>query len=333
MSREPGAATGPATADVGPRVGSVGGYRLCESCGFQLFGSIIHRDPGLGLLVVRCPECGHVEAGSEPPRLTKRRNAGSQLVAYIWLMMKLGVLVLIVSATQLIAAGMTSASTTRYAQELTKAHEAALKDALAATDDHALVVAEFGLPAFLADPTYASQLLTYGYIGEKWIDANAAEQLERHGGRIGAVDWSAFAASGLLGLWLLPLGPLLALLLPHLRTRVLLRFAPGIIIVSLAVTLVAGYGFNTWSGFGYGYYYTSQIVEKQIGMLPAVAATAFCAVPLILALLPGRIVARAAVRILLRPELRAPFQDLWLRDGLAIPGFSRPPARPSRRQP
>jgi hypothetical protein len=59
---------------------------FCEACGYNLHGQIVTRDPRLGILICRCPECGRHHAagtGTSAARIWLKRLGTFLLVAWV----------------------------------------------------------------------------------------------------------------------------------------------------------------------------------------------------------------------------------------------------------
>ncbi|MEM7621748.1 MAG: hypothetical protein AAF235_00925 [Planctomycetota bacterium] len=308
----------------GERVSSVDGYRMCESCGFQLFGTPIHREDRYGFLVIQCPECGHVHAASEPARLTKKRLAANRSATLFYLITKLVVIALSTGLVFGTSYGAAAASLGKYGRIILDASSTRFDELIVSLGSREAAAAQMGIPSW-SIPNEGSNSTV---VGPAWFAENADELREAHGGRLGVVDWTAFRSTSQLLAWLLVVGPVFAVVFPHLRTPALSRFIPLLCGLTAALAYyVAMHETDRMSG--YLQYLTAYSAARlHNGWVPTTAAIFFAAIPLTLGFVFARPGARLLIRGLLRPELRDPFQDLWLLDGKTLPNTpKRPPTR------
>ncbi|HRJ50199.1 MAG TPA: hypothetical protein PKU91_06680, partial [Phycisphaerales bacterium] len=73
-----------------PIIGELTGDRACVSCGFNLAGQQIVREPKYGLALVRCPECSTAAALNEYPSLGRWYGRLAFLSAALYLFVLLG---------------------------------------------------------------------------------------------------------------------------------------------------------------------------------------------------------------------------------------------------
>jgi len=292
----------------GERVATVGGYRLCEACGFQLHGVEVRREPTYGLLITRCPECGHVHPASDPPSLARKRVAGARLAGVLWLGLKLGI---VVGAGALLLGLMIDVSARSLG-----AYEAAIE--VKWTQAMEELIDRVGEERALTQVGLNRSVP--GRIGPTWWDEEvAASVLQESGGFWSAIRWRAVDAMLQALLVAGPGSVAIALVLPHVRTRRLVLFAPLIAgLAALGAMLIASRtGPSTVTGV-----WGVTAILAAMGHIGYWVAAAYCLAAtgvLAVTLLVARPLARGIVRAMLRPELRDPFQDLWLADGLDLP--------------
>jgi hypothetical protein len=140
------------------------------------------------------------------------------------------------------------------------------------------------------------------------------------------LNYGALSVSLVELMWIIFAASLLGLLFPHLRTQKLLIFFPIIALTTLLTTLALG-AQGTWTSYAYDN--IDLAVERRLGPPLAWLATGATIIAITIGVFIARPVSRVIVRAFLRPELRGPFERLWLADGKALPN-ERSWGRPRR---
>lgn len=89
----------PTTANDAPIIGKFDADRLCPRCLHQQHGATVYLDPRLGILYVRCTECGTSSAVTEYPMAWRWLRRFGILIAGILALLALGILAGDVAAT------------------------------------------------------------------------------------------------------------------------------------------------------------------------------------------------------------------------------------------
>lgn len=306
-----GAASAPTGATQGPQrtrpdsaapaarpqpLGFVGGDRPCVSCGFNLRGQAIAREPHYGLPMARCPECGRADALMELPRLARWQKRVALWLTLAWL----GTLLLGLLVTFGTISGATNSIRYVMAEPL--------KDRI--------------LDAYKASFTTDSQLsfaLSENLLGAGWenlIDAQAiAHQTPNP---LLSPTTATLIELLLTPIYIVPLGVCWGVALGW-RPRV------QVLAIMLAMTLACITFYHLFfESVGSGL--------SRIGLQPAInVAVALLgpklyitpglvlAASLMLGAWFGKPVARRLVLLLIPPAARAPLSFLWYVDGLPMP--------------
>ena len=104
------------------RVSVLVGDRLCVSCGFNLHGQHVVREPRYGMLMVRCSECGTIASLQEFPILGKWTTRWAGMLAVIWLVAMLGLTLGTAGAIYGFTRGVTATTMRPVSQEITRRH-------------------------------------------------------------------------------------------------------------------------------------------------------------------------------------------------------------------
>jgi len=78
--------TTPTQPSLPHRVSVLVGDRFCATCGFNLVGQTVVREPHYHMLMVRCPECGTAAAMQEYPMLGRWANRWARVLAVLLLL-------------------------------------------------------------------------------------------------------------------------------------------------------------------------------------------------------------------------------------------------------
>lgn len=141
------------------RVSILVGDRLCVSCGFNLHGQHIVREPRYSMLMVRCPECGTVASLQEFPLLGKWMTRWAALLAVIWLLLLLGLTLGTAGATYGLSRGVVSTTVGPVAREITRSHGEWYRTTLEAEAQREQQAAETAAIASLEARTAAQQTI------------------------------------------------------------------------------------------------------------------------------------------------------------------------------
>lgn len=311
---QPPAAIGLLTAD-----------RPCISCGFNLLGQPVAREPHYQMLMMRCPECGTPASLQEYPVMGVWAKRWGFMLAALWLLAC--VLFVLITSTLIssTAASVTERSATPGSTRLVEAYRATLLRAEAEQMDptvfrqqfYGVLDREASVDAYLVDHPALGMPLA-DFINQNMQDLRSTRQV-------------MFDATGLRG-WitispfLFLAGMLAAVVLLHHRllSRVLVVCVPVLI---LAGVFVLYWHFADPTGLwnvGWGGMWSRTVIAKRAGLPLSLLTVGFAAVPLFAGLATGRPLARLLVRISLPPRLRVPFAALWLADAKPLPHPVRP---------
>lgn len=346
-------------AHVPERVSVVSGDRACGSCGFNLHGQNVVREPHYAMLMVRCPECGQVASLHEYPVLGPWAKRLGFVLAAGWL---LAMLAAVVATTGALMGGSLISSRavlSGVASEIAGEQIGFAKQKIEAidTDIAALGSSKGALTPGAAwrrlidDAAQASQAkqqvtaaqLTRDRQSWTWI----AQQNPREDAWVEEAWWASVRAGRdyAKGLWssidvrevvwtsiaaaLMPAiaGVFWSVSSPRWRGRSLLIAWFVLSVVgagALVVAVVAHLSRNELQSWGaIRVVQASGLAEDVVGYGPLV--TCFCVMSgvLLVAMRFGRAWARLAVRALLPPRQRVAVSYLWLCDGLDMPRRKR----------
>lgn len=141
------------------RVSVLMGDRLCVSCGFNLHGQHVVREPKYSMLMVRCPECGTVASLQEFPLLGKWMARWAALLAVIWLVVLLGLTLGTAGATYGLSRGVVSTTVGPVVREITRRHGEWYRSTQEAEAQRAREEAETAALASLEARTSAQQTI------------------------------------------------------------------------------------------------------------------------------------------------------------------------------
>jgi len=301
------------------RVSVLLGDRLCVTCGFNLHGQTIVREPHYGMLAVRCPECSTLASLQEYPVLGRWAARIGLLLALAWLF----VVLLLSFLTGLTFYGASEA----IAAQATRPAARQLGEAFRA---YALAHQEpAGSGTVYAQDmswTITNEEPAYIWIEPGWLGGQDIDALTR-GGRI---NWRALAAATPLALAGAAWGVVWSVVLLHRRLRARVIITGAIVVIAAAMLAInhalpatgAGGVLGPLGLYSYGWGWgvpAATIAAKAYGLPVAFAAAAIGFGAMVVGLALGRKIARAMVRMLLPPHLRGPLAMLWLVDGLPPP--------------
>ena len=336
--------------DEGPRpsqLGVIATDRPCASCGFNLHGQVIEREPHYRLVVARCPECGTVAALQEYPSLGRWARRWSMLLAAAWVVV---LLLLTLPTAGLIGGpaassmrGIAYAAGTRIAlaqnewlrspegvlaRETYKARVDAGEINPARPEDPGDAVP--GL-AYIVDPSWAEPSIPltvnpWRDVSARWLESRGAGTILDQSGGLGALidtatvwSWTGqlFAAFGVGAFWAVALAGV------RLWVRLLIVAIPATIGLIITAT-----GVNSPYGIASVDPASALVQPFAVGMrmvLPfsMTIGALLASVGIVAGSLLGRPLARCVIRWALPARLAAPFGGLWSVDGKALPGPRR----------
>lgn len=322
----------PKSSPLNDRVGEILGYRLCDNCGFQLMGTPVVREPSYGLLLARCPECGHVHPASEPPQDSKRRSAFAHLASLGLIALKLGVLVLIATIFIESRESFNINASGGYTFKVRSAYDQYFAELVEKTGDITKAYAQEGFN-FGTGSTPPARPSTYNYIGTAWWQDNRERLLREAGGPFMALTpYTVFAMANLPFVFFLT-APIMVLMTPRSSRWVLALLLTLVGLIAAAWPLiVSAYGLATpYSPQYYPFYTADPIIMHQLQPTIIALYASGSVFSAALAALFARPLARLVVRGFLRPELRGPFVELWTTAGLNPPRLTWPAHAPRPR--
>ncbi|MCA9292114.1 MAG: hypothetical protein KDA25_13360 [Phycisphaerales bacterium] len=273
--------------------GRVLGDRLCTSCGYNLIGQTIQREPHYDLFIIRCPECGAVAATQEYPLVGRWAFRLGMLCAALWIM----IMVALWAGTTGAFVGLGIATGEIASQSL----QNTLWTAYTAWQEQQTPGSSYNPTSFQA------------WWSEQDVDAMVAAS----GGWRGVFDLEAFIM--LIPLSLVPLGfgVLWGIALFRQRRTGLLVWGAIVMAVSTAISCLSYLDWiaptSPWTA-----------ARSVAGPPSQFAAMAYMTLSLWTGLLLGRPIARGLVRLFLPPRLRGPLAILWTTDGRTPPGMICP---------
>ncbi|MCP3905549.1 MAG: hypothetical protein GY715_18135 [Planctomycetes bacterium] len=319
------------------RVSVLTADRMCASCGYNLVGQMVVREPHYGMLIVRCPECAAVASVQEYPLLGRWAGRWGAILAALWFIF----LVAMWPLTSAIVFGWTATTSEEaargYGQYLRTHHREDMQrerdDAIAkkATETGA---AEAATPI---DPVQAQAAQMLASIGSNnsatrraigqvlgvtvnddfpswWATQDGDALLAEAGGWSEMVNRRAFWIWVPAALTVFCVGWFWSLALLRLRRRWALAW--GVAIMALAAVF-SGALYMDWMDDDPGWYW--HVSQRFIAPRVALMTYVFCAFPLAAGLLFGRPVTRFFIRALLPPSLRGALAYVWTAEGLELP--------------
>lgn len=275
------------------------GRGQCPACEYQLAGCPIVREPHYGLLILRCPECGHVST-PVPSHLADRMLAKARRTACFWWLLFVAVILAPAAALAGLSQSTGFAVSRPYAIAIATTYRVRAEGTWSYQDPSVfcLIPGDF---AATVDGAF----------------------FDRAGGWVGGLDWPALTDLLFAPLICLPAAVLWALLLPHLRRGSLLLLG-GAAMALGGVGLTVYYLVPTGPGSSE---YAYRLAELRCGYLIGAFSYAICAGVFVASLWAARPLTRALSN-LAPAAVRVSLRLLWVRDGLEVP---RDPAGPAAR--
>jgi hypothetical protein len=309
------------------RVSVLVGDRLCTTCGYNLTGQHVLREPHYHMLIVRCPECATVASLQEYPLLGRWANRWAAILAAVCLVLLLGLWIgsgamlfgFAVGTAEFAADDYSDFLATRF-NAWQQAQTATPTTSPATTAPGNVITTPSGQVIVINAPG-ASR---FGDFSAWWTSQDHATLLAEAGGWWNAIDHRAFWMWLPMTLLAFAAGCFWAVALLG-RTRKTLPVWGGAIMA--VAMLFSFFALHEWLTDDPGWYHTaarSQIAPAVLMVTLAVGATG-----LMIGLLAGRSTARGLVRMMLPPRLCNSLALLWTADGLVPP--SPPRATNARR--
>lgn len=305
------------------RVSIVTGDRCCISCGFNLHGQPILREPVYQMLIVRCPECATCVAIQEYPALGvwARRWASALVAAWI-----VGILVLVLASSIIvnaISSAMVDSASTTYGKEISR-------EFLGTEAGREHVTTRYGGAGAVAPQHLTPNPWTP--IDDAWWRAfdRKDELFARAGGYPAMLRDVTMHLFG-IALTATVCGVLLAGLVPHLRGRRLLL--PALAWGAVAA-LIAWFVLRQSQVFLYWGSWVSaqQFAGERLARPLTAIGVGLGLVVLALALQVGRPFLRWLANAFTPPRLRVGLSALWICDGKAPPSAGPPVSAPPPRR-
>jgi hypothetical protein len=281
------------TATFTPLGTQVSTDRPCASCGFNLFGQILQREPIYKLIVARCPECGTVASLQEYPAMTSWVGRWKLALVSLWILLLIGAFV-----GNFAAAGGLNAATVELASEN---YADTLIDRYVQSNE-----------------SKSNGLHRYAPIDPLWAQQNAGAILDEIGGVLSGAN-KAFLAVWLGGsIAMFSLGVFWSVTLLGARRRAAMLL-PAIAIIAGASVVLFNTNADGLINMNVNYTYSQRIAEHAYGKVFVPLTALVLLLASALGVFMGRKLARLLVVLMLPPRLRTPLAILWTRDGLDPP--------------
>ncbi|GMV26675.1 MAG: hypothetical protein AMXMBFR58_27060 [Phycisphaerae bacterium] len=297
--------------DADRRMPEIVGDRPCATCGFNLHGQIITREPHYGLLIVRCPECSAVAPLQEYPSLGRWSVRLSRLAAAVFVLAVIGAF----AGTSIMMAGIATIYRESAVREVARRIATEHRDYQNAQTAAGTTGATRGVFAQLNGWEY--DLIDMNW----WATVNPATftgDIPAFWSRLTREEWT-----GVGGLILLfgVVGSVWSVMLCAVPRRKILLFALFVMMAALTVHAVMTVSDSQRSTpLTMAIVLARQLVKDDSGWWVIGLETAAISIGLIL----GRPLCRLLLRALLVPRHLYVFGWLWMCDGAALP-------RPARR--
>lgn len=299
------------------------GDRLCTSCGYNLVGQAIVREPHYALLIARCPECGTCAAVQEYPLLGRWAHRWAMALAAIWMLLIVGAFVGTSGMMMGLALGASETAAEPYSYFIqnvfSEVERQAARQATEAPSDANSSLSPGTV--IINRPGGAQQITTVGgLLGnsvsfQKWWSAqDKAAMLGQAGGWRSGLTPESIAIWVFSVLAMLAIGWFWAAMLVQLSRRGLLVWGGAVLILAAGFAAVPALDAMTrepsW-GWMAG---RTQLMPPFLGfsMILYFAGLA-------IGLVTGRPVVRFMIRMLLPPRMRYSLAVLWTCDGRALP--------------
>jgi len=276
------------------RIDVLSGDRCCASCGFNLFGQTIIREPHYGLIMVRCPECGHAAALQEYPTLARMTGRLRSTMAASWVAAILAGFAITGGLIYGFSTTTTDAVVAPYSRVINFAWQEWAK----------------------ANQTAAQQTAWWGNQNQMqtWWEGLPPAKFFAEFGSWTALNWRGLITWAMTAIVIFPIGVIWAVAFARLRgfRLLLVLMLPVLFAISLAA-------YNLVDANGGWYYTFDTAIESQVGWVPTGLSIVAGALFLFAGALMGRPIARAFLRHVLPARLLAAFAFLWMADGKGMP--------------
>jgi len=306
------------------------GDRLCASCGYNLIGQAISREPHYGLLIARCPECGVTAAVQEYPLLGRWAHRWALVLAAVWLLLMVAGWV--GTSGMLMGLGLAASETaaqpySSFIQQVFSQVESQAKlQAAAGTTPNSGPTTSLPPGTIVIQRSGGLQQITTigGLLGgsagfEKWWAAQDHADLLRQAG-----GWRVGLTAQTIVVWvfsalaMLAVGWVWATILVQLNRRRLLLWGGLILLLAAVFAAVPIIECLTtepsWVWIAGRNQMTPSYLTMSMAIFFAGLAVGLCT---------GRSVARFMIRMLLPPRMRYSLAVLWTCDGHDLPKLHR----------
>ncbi len=297
------------------------GDRLCTSCGYNLIGQAIIREPHYELLIARCPECGTCAAVQEYPLLGRWAHRWAMALAALWMLFIVSAFVGTSGMLMGLGLGASEVAAEPYSYFIqnvfSEVERQAGRQAAGAGSNSNLPQGTI----IIQGPSGAQQITTVGGLlggagfQKWWATQDHASLLRQAGG------WRSGLTAPTIAIWcfsvlaMLAVGWFWAAMLVQLSRRGLLVWGGAVFLLAAAFAAVPIVECITnepsW-GWIAG---RNQMVPRFLGVSMVIEFAA-----LAIGLVTGRPVVRLMIRMLLPPRMRYSLAVLWTCDGRALPG-------------
>ena len=277
------------------RVSNLVGDRLCISCGYNLVGQPVLREPHYQMLIVRCPECATVASVQEYPLLGRWANRWAAMLAALWLLVMLALWIGSGAAIFGLSYGASDVAAQKYRYFLGNEFQEWIQNHQPATTQGRFSWTTNDYQAWTASQDFQALF-------------------QRAGGWTGAVDWTALWVWAALLIAGFVIGCIWSVALFGRRRPALLIWGIVIMAVALAFSTIS---FAEWylRDRMWGWH----AAERAICPTVMVLSLGIGAAALATGLMCGRSCVRGLVRALLPPRLRSSLAFLWITDSLPGP--------------
>lgn len=285
--------TDPANA-MTPLGSQVSTDRPCASCGFNLFGQMLHREPVYKLVVARCPECGTIASLQEYPAMSGWVGRWKLLLTVLWVLMLLGALIGNFAASAGLNHATNEVASQNYADLL------------------GIQYAES-----IDQPSTNPLAARWTNLDYDWTRANAPRILKEMGGAFAGANREFLIFWTGASIAMFAFGVFWSVVLFGARRRSAMLL-PGIAIIGASGAVLTNLLSAGWLQ-GIGAPWAKSVAEQGSAptMVPLTALVMLVAAGL--GVLLGRKLSRVAIVLMLPPRLRTPLAILWTRDGLNPP--------------
>ena len=280
-----------------PPAGHIRADRACVSCGFNLYGQPVTKEPHYGLAIARCPECGTAAALQQYPTATHLVSRYHAVLSAFWIAILL--LMAVINVWDLRT--MVDHASREAGAELASTIAVDF-DAWSQQQQSQGSTSSFSV--YQIDPTWIRDHLdaTIRDAGGLWANLSPNAVYALMTASLAAVFWGVWWSIALLG---------------SSRRRVMIA-SMGIVLAATLLELAPSTNQSNWRGNNPRFIAGERYMPV---MLPAVMGVV--TIGIVLGIWIGRPLARWLIVAALPPRSRVPFGVFWTRDGLDPPPASR----------